>query len=750
MNPLNLEMIRVEYRMKVIVTLLFLLLMNSLDAQSQNLQLATAGKSSYKILLPENPSQYEIKAVEVFQYYFKQVTGTKLPNTSNPSGQNFISIGTTSLSNETNTEEGFEIRSTGDNILLNGKDRNILFATYHFIEEFLQCRKWAPNEKAECPKIRNIEVPAELAITEKSPFEYREVYSTAILDDEYLDWYKLHNLDELWGLWGHSYFKLISPQLFKSNPELFSYFRGKRRPLQLCLSNEEVFQRSVEKLDELFPNDPEKKYWSISANDGVGHCECDECNLVNQDEGGPQGSLIRFVNKIAEKYPDKTFTTLAYGATATPTLKIVPRENVIIFLSNIDIYRNKPVKSEESAKFFRSNLDGWLRLTPNVFVWDYATQFTNYLAPFPDVFNLEENIDYYRKKGVKGLFVQMGGEDHVDNNALKTYLLSKHLWSDKSADEDKIEKFLNGYYGKSTPFVRKYLSLLSETLDKSNSKLDIYGNPINEFDSYLSPSHILIYNSILDEAESLAENKKILNRIRRLRLGPDFTALQQAKFFGRENHGIFEQNKSGKWIVKKEIKKKVRSFIYHANKNKITQLSEGGQSLAEYEAEWQTIFKKGAPENLAIGAEIQYSHDWVADYPAKEERTLVDGMYGLNDFSYNWLLFDESHTVTLDLQDQIFVKTVSPTFLQDQRHWIFLPSNVELSASHDGNEFESIGVQKIVLQEDSEVTVRELVFNVSKNIRFLKLKFESLESMPEWRSHPSKKPLMAIDEIWVK
>ncbi len=749
MKPLNLEMIKVELRMKVIVTLLFLLMISPVTAQSSTLQLAKAGKSSYQILVPENASPYEKKAAEVLQHYFKKVTGAKLPITSNHSEKKYISIGKTPLSNGIFTDEGFEITSSDESIFLRGKDRNVLFATYHFIEEFLKCRKWAPNEKAECPKIRTIEVPATLIISEKLSLVYREVYSTAILDEEYRDWHKLHHLDELWGLWGHSYFKLILPQLFQSNPDLFSYFKGKRRPLQLCLSNEEVFERSVKKLEELFDNDPGKKYWSISPNDGVGHCECDECTLVDQEEGGPQGSLIRFVNKIAEKYPDRTFTTLAYGATATPTLKTPPRENVTIFLSNIEIDRNEPVRTERSAENFRANLEGWLQLTPNVFVWDYATQFTNYLAPFPDYFKWEDNIDFYRQKGVKGLFVQMGGENHVDNNALKTHLLSQRLWNNKSG-KDETEQFLNGYYKNSAAYVRKYLSQLTENLKKSNSKLDIYGNPINEFDSYLSPSNIVLYNSILDDAEREAEDKTILNRIRRLRLGPDFTSLQQAKFFGRENHGIFGPDNKGKWVVKRDIKKKVHSFIHHARRNNIKQLSEGGQSLEEYEAEWKTIFKKGAPDNLSIGAQIQYSQPWVPDYPAKQDRTLIDGMYGLDDFSYNWLLFDESHTVTIDLQKEIDVKTISPTLLQDQRHWIFLPQNVELSVSLDGNKYESIGVRKLSLEEDLEVKTQEVLFEVLKKIRFLKLKFQSLDSMPEWRSHPSKKPLMAIDEIWVK
>src|SRR5690606_34455717 len=144
----------------------------------------------------------------------------------------------------------------------------------------------------------------------------------------------------------------------------------------------------------------------ISPNDNSSHCECGLCSAVNRVEGGPQGTLIQFVNIIAARYPEKTFTTISYGATARAPLRTKPLANVIILLSNIEIFRNEPVETGKSAAAFRNNLKDWLQITPHVYVWDYYTQFTNYLAPFPDFPNAGSNVHFYKKNKIKGVFAQ--------------------------------------------------------------------------------------------------------------------------------------------------------------------------------------------------------------------------------------------------------------------------------------------------------------------------------------------------------
>lgn len=47
---------------------------------------------------------------------------------------------------------------------------------------------------------------------------------------------------------------------------------------------------------------------SISQNDSnFTYCRCEECEKVNQYEGAPSGNYIRFLNKLAERSPTRSF-----------------------------------------------------------------------------------------------------------------------------------------------------------------------------------------------------------------------------------------------------------------------------------------------------------------------------------------------------------------------------------------------------------------------------------------------------------
>ncbi|MBV2224689.1 MAG: DUF4838 domain-containing protein, partial [Cloacibacterium sp.] len=556
-------------------------------------------------------------------------------------------------------------------------------------------------------------------------------------------------LEDFWGLWGHSYHKLVPTDYFRNHPEYFAFFNGKRRPNQLCLSNRHVLEISLATLNAMFKENPHAKYWSISPNDDIGHCECDLCKEINIAEGGPQGTLIQFINKIAEKFPDKTFTTLAYGSTRKPTLITKPKQNVIIFLSNIEAYRNKSVSIEKSANDFRKNLDGWLHKTPNVFIWDYYTQFTNFLAPFPDELNLAENINFYKTKETKGIFAQLGGETFVYHNDLKTYIIAKKLWNSHLKNDDLLDEFLNDYYGKSAPFIKDYIIKIEQYLEKSNRKLDIYGNPVNEYNSYLNPVIMEEFSILFDKAEQVADNEKISERIRKLRLSFDYVFLQQARFYGREKNGIFTKNDNGKTIIKKDIIQRVKRFGKQAKTLGADKISEEKNTIDDYLQEWNEIFKNGAIENLAIGSKISFERNWIPDYPAKYERTLIDGMQGFKDYSYNWLLFDSENTITVDLKEMKKVNSISPSFLEDQRHWIFLPCKIQLFVSADGISYEKPVTKEIETFENYSITSKKLTFDVLNNIRYIKLKIKPLSELPDWKIQRHKKPLIAIDEIWV-
>ncbi len=737
------------------------------DASPREVVLFEAKNSHFTIIIPNNPTPIEEKSALVLQDYFARVSNFTLRIIKESSKQNrsfqrnpkshLISIGNTNLSKPFEGDlrsEEYLIQQHDRMLLFQGVGKGLLYGVYSFIEEILECNKWYSNEEAFCPVKSKITVPLGYKRHEAPSFSYREVYSPVESDQEYVDWHKIHVLDDLWGLWGHTFDDLVPPSIyFKEHPEYFSFFNGSRQSSQLCLSNEEVLQIAINSVGNAITENPLATFWSISPNDNSLYCTCEDCKKIDEAEGGPQGSLIHFVNQIAQRFPQQHFTTLAYTYTAQPTRTIKPLENVIPFLSNIEINRTHPIVREVSAVPFRSQLEGWRRKSDYMFVWDYYTQFTNYLSPFPNLYTFKENFQYYKEKGIRGIFAQSSGETYSEMVELKSYILAKLLW-DPNVDVDSlIDRFLIGYYGQAAPLIKDYIQRLHENVQEE--KLDIYGNPINHHSGYLSLKNMDDYSSLMDEAEIAIEGNDLYEkRIRRLRLSQEFTFLQQARFYGIEPHGIFHEVSKGEWKINDRLESRVLNFVADCIANGVPELSEGGLTPNQYQKEWDNIFHSGVKRNLALNADIiDAASSYDQSFPAKGWRTLVDGNPGYHDFSYNWLCFyDKPMEITLDLKELKQIKSVSLNFLKDHRHWIFGPKSVNVKVSADGLDYYEIGNVNLPESEESYDVGKIPVYfeNNYQSIRFIRILAISLDSLPEFRYHKTKRPMMACDEIWIE
>ena len=720
--------------------------------------LFTAKGSDYSILLPESPTSMEKQAAEVLKHYlqvvskqdFPLVSGSKIPR------KHRISIGATPIAarlpREELPSETFRIQVQGQDLFFQGTGKGLLYGVYHFIENQLGCHKWAAGIPASCPELSTLVLEASYSIKQGPAFQYREVYFPVEADLEYVNWHKIHRLEDLWGWWGHTFSRMVPGTYFKTHPEYFAYFNGARRPDQLCLSNPEVLKLSIAALEKAIQENPEATFWSISPNDDLAYCTCDLCAAVDQQEGGPQGSLIRFVNKIAAHFPRQHFTTLAYLSTANPPKLTRPLPNVTIMLSSIDAARTLPIAREPSAAAFRRQASGWKAQSPRVFVWDYYTQFTNYLSPFPNIPTFQDNLQYYQALGIQGIFAQGSGYTYSDMAELKSYLLAKLLWN-PNMDVDSLKRtFIEGFYGNAADKVSAYIDLLEK--HAATDTLDIYGNPINAHKGYLSPENMDAYSAIMDQAEGLVENNAVyLDRIQKIRLTQEYTFLQQSRFYGIHKHGIFIRDDAGEWQVRDGMQAHISEFVKNADKYGILELSEGGNSPQAYLKEWSDILQKGVrPNDILDAAIIPGAYPYVPEYPARGWKTLLDGNPGYQDFSYNWLCFyGKPMEVTLDLHEIKVLKEISMDFLEDARHWIFPPTRLEIWGSRDGSHFEPITEHHFETKvENYTVSKRPFSYTLQDAYRFIKIKATPAEQIPAWRYHSSKRPMMACDEIWIQ
>ena len=161
---------------------------------------------------------------------------------------------------------------------------------------------------------------------------------------------------------------------------------GKRIPTQLCLSNPDVLKIAIQNLRKKMAANPEALYWSVSQNDNRQYCMCENCRAIDEREGSPSGSIINFVNQVAEQFPDHMISTLAYEYSRKAPKTLRPEKNINIMLCSIEMRRDRPFAeaSDTVSTAFVRDVKDWSRIASDIIVWDYVIQFNNLVSPFPE------------------------------------------------------------------------------------------------------------------------------------------------------------------------------------------------------------------------------------------------------------------------------------------------------------------------------------------------------------------------------
>jgi hypothetical protein len=598
-------------------------------AQAQQFTLVKNGKSNCRIIIPEMPNAVEVQAAKVFQDYIQRISGATLAIESDnfkPSDGEIL-IGNVNREEIKDVpsgklqEDGLYIRNTGKKLVIaGGTDRGVLYGVYTFLEKYMGCRKYSsavtyvPKQKTiVLHSINDLQIPS---------FAFREDHYRDAYDPEYQEWHKLDSHsgqggnNGKWGTWVHTFGSLLSPKDYgESHPEYFSFYDGKRHPefvpsfdgkgvqpeSQLCLSNPDVLEIVCKSLEEQMKRNPDAVYWSVSQNDNVRYCRCPKCTEIDEKyaafEPGTKlygthvnskyspigsGSVITFVNKVAERFPDKIISTLAYQYTRVPPKDLIPGKNVNIMLCNIESARN--VNIELGDESFSSDLAGWGKLTDNIIIWDYIIQFSNLISPFPNLLVLQPNIQFFQKNRVSALFEQGNREIGGEFAELRAYLIAKLLWDSNIDVNAVMDDFLSGYYGKASKDLREYIDLLHRNnMAGTDFKLSIFGSPVLAKENYLSESLIAEYNKIFDRAEkAVSDNPDVLLRVRSARMPVYYAMLQIAKDEKTGNRGAFINGGSNTQKPKPEITKILYDFSYQSIRTNVTRVTEWRTTPKEY------------------------------------------------------------------------------------------------------------------------------------------------------------------------
>jgi len=351
---------------------------------------------------------------------------------------------------------------------VDGGKRGILYGVYELLEQlgfrFLT---------ADCdviPENTVLAVPEDIGICQKPLFEYRctswktadaamapKLRLNAVLEGKICDAFGggvtyeggfVHTLGDL-------------AEMGKIN--------GEYTDRQPCLTDEKTFETVAKNIRKILEKNPDARIISVSQNDshpGIMGCQCENCRAIDEAEGTPMGSLLAFVNRVADvfakEYPNLAIDTLSYSYTQKTTEHMNARDNVIIRLCASGRCVINPLEVDDPD--FTESLHKWADHSKRIYIWNYTTNFQSYHNPFPNLNILRHDVRLFAENNVKGVFEQ-GNSQTVNGEfgALRAYLFGKLLWDPYMSEEtyqQHINDFLAGYYGKGWKHIRSFIDRL--------------------------------------------------------------------------------------------------------------------------------------------------------------------------------------------------------------------------------------------------------------------------------------------------
>lgn len=456
--------------------------------------------SDYTIIYPKNATAANKTAASELQRYIGKMCGVILPMRTDdtPESELEIVVGYTNRSQDGQFDEnklgdeGFVIETVGKKLFIAGSGvRGALYGVYSFLEKHLGCGFYT----AECEKIPSREVVAIQPIErdEQIPvFEYREIDFVSSRKNNFQAKLRANGIYspgsaeiggriEYVGGFVHTLDRLVSQDdYYTSHPEYFAMKEDGTRQsgwgAQLCLSNPDVLNIVKEKVRALLKDRPDASIISISQSDcgtNVLPCLCEECRRVYEEEGSYSGTLIRFVNAVAEEfkadYPKVKFDTLAYRYSRT-VCKTPPADNVIVRLCTIECCFSHPLGSckdvyavQGSDNSIAEDIAEWGKICSNIYVWDYVTNYKQSVIFFPNFASMRQNVRFFAEHNVIGVYEEANYfSETCDFPELRSYILSKLLWDPYMSEEEYwgyIDDFLKNVYGKGWRNIREYIDL---------------------------------------------------------------------------------------------------------------------------------------------------------------------------------------------------------------------------------------------------------------------------------------------------
>ena len=320
--------------------------------------------NGWNIVVADDAIASEVYAAEEFQEFFRQASGLKLPivhKIERPDRHVFIGPSQAMCSSNV----GFAVDDFGDedlriivrdgNIAIaGGRPRGTLYGVYTFLENYLGIR-FLTHDHTHVPSVGDSRIVGPIDSSYHPPLEYRHASygenvaypklaarlrnNATVKDPKFGGCTPITNIN-------HSFYRQVMVEKHGAkHPEYYALLgkdykgrkgvAGKRSTLwdsQPCLTNPEVLKIVVQAVREELKNRPDAENVSVSQNDGYGYCTCEKCAAIDKREESHMGSLLSFVNAVADEIA-KTHPNVKIGTLVTYPVSSFAGLNTLVTVS---------------------------------------------------------------------------------------------------------------------------------------------------------------------------------------------------------------------------------------------------------------------------------------------------------------------------------------------------------------------------------------------------------------------------------
>ena len=493
------------------------------------------GSSDYKIVIPEELTEFIGYAAEELQYFIKEATGVELAVVSEDevsSTDAIISLGATSVATaqgvtvEASDElgiSGYKIKTVDDDIyILDGSkadSEGVLYGVYDFLLDAIDLKVYASDEIA-FTESKNVPIYVYDNIVKPSFDERSLSYYELRMDHTYMrrmrffDFYSTSKV----ALWGHSQITHILP-FTGEHAEWYCPGGG-----QLCwAAGEELEQAFAESLIEKIKENQTATYFMLGQEDTKNLCSCDKCLKATSEDmyGSYTGLQIAFLNNVIEiveewreqNQPDRElrYICFAYQVSLIPPLKedgdgnyipyhenCVPADELYVLFAPIEADFSEKLNSEVNKRTYNALL-GWESLIGDrLLVYEYDTNYMAYYMNFNNFEVVQEHYQEYIDHGVKLMYSQGPVDTSIPSfTEMRIFVESQLMWDNTKDYNALVNEFMAVYFKDAAPAIRKYYDFIRSNYLECRETGKIY--------TYLDSSGYYTYEDMLEMESYIQE-----------------------------------------------------------------------------------------------------------------------------------------------------------------------------------------------------------------------------------------------------